>query len=160
MDKRLGKVTWGRGNPRVRTSAAYWRQPVAWDREAAQAGVRARVFCASLADVFDEEVDRRWREDLWRLIEATPHLDWLLLTKRPLMMLDETARLGLPRNVWLGVSVEDQATAMDRVPFLIKTTATVRFLSVEPLLSPVDLSRWTDQTSRWHVNWVIVGVVS
>ena len=56
MDKRLGKVTWGRGNPRVRTSKAYWRQPLAWDRESARAGVRARVFCASLADVFDGEV--------------------------------------------------------------------------------------------------------
>ncbi|NUB14545.1 DUF5131 family protein [Azospirillum brasilense] len=76
-------VTWGAGQPRHRTSAGTWKQPLAWDRKAAKEGRRMRVFCASLADVFDAEVPDDWRDDLFALIAATPHLDWLLLTKRP-----------------------------------------------------------------------------
>lgn len=81
--KRSGLVKWG-DHPRRRTSAANWREPLKWNRAAEAAGERRRVFCASLADVFeDREELKPWRYDLWRLIEATPSLDWLLLTKRP-----------------------------------------------------------------------------
>ena len=76
-------VEWGPGKPRRRTSEAYWKQPLKWDRQAAKDGVRRKVFCASLADVFDQEVDDSWRDDLFALIRRTPHLDWLILTKRP-----------------------------------------------------------------------------
>ncbi|MCW2242236.1 phage Gp37/Gp68 family protein [Azospirillum canadense] len=76
-------VTWGVGQPRHRTSASTWKQPLAWNRKAAKLGIRYRVFCASLADVFDAEVPDEWRLDLFRMIVQTPHLDWLLLTKRP-----------------------------------------------------------------------------
>ena len=72
-----GGAHWGPGAPRRRTSPANWRKPLAWDRAAAAAGERHRVFCASLADVFDNAVDPAWRDDLWRLIEATPNLDWI-----------------------------------------------------------------------------------
>lgn len=86
MDKRWHKVQWGAGQPRQRTSAANWKQPLKWEREAAafmaEHGRRRRVFCASLADVFDNEVPSEWRADLFALIRATPNLDWLVLTKR------------------------------------------------------------------------------
>ncbi len=76
-------VTWGAGQDRHRTAASTWKQPLAWDRKAAKEGRRARVFCASLADVFDAEVSDAWRDELFALIAVTPNLDWLLLTKRP-----------------------------------------------------------------------------
>src|SRR5262245_18137233 len=68
---------------RRRTSAENWKQPLKWDKAAARTGERHRVFCASLADVFDNQVPDVWRTDLWKLIDLTPNLDWLLLTKRP-----------------------------------------------------------------------------
>lgn len=97
MDLRMGRATWGKGQPRQRTSAAYWREPLKWDREASEkaqlfSGMpwfrhpvqpRPRVFCASLADWLDDEVPIEWLADLLDLIRRTPNLDWLLLTKRP-----------------------------------------------------------------------------
>lgn len=105
---------------------------------------RPRVFCSSLADVFDNEVDLLWRRDLFRLIDNTPNLDWLLLTKRignvPIML----RHIGvekLPENVWLGATIVNQAEADRDIPKLLATPARVRFLSMEPLLGPVDLGR-------------------
>lgn len=122
---------------------------------------RPRVFCASLADWLDEEVPAEWLGDLLTLIHKTPNLDWLLLTKRPENFrtrllaarstirpdpLDMTDRIDawledtrIPLNVWLGVSVEDQTRADERIPILLSIPAKVRFLSCEPLLGPVDL---------------------
>jgi protein gp37 len=80
--KRSGHPELWQGERR-RTAGANWQRPIKWNRQAATAGKRARVFCASLADVFDNQVPRRWRDDLWHRIDQTPHLDWLLLTKRP-----------------------------------------------------------------------------
>ncbi len=157
MDTRYGRAKWGKGNPRSRTSAGNWKQPKRWDKEAAKLGERHRVFCASLADVFDREVANEWRDDLWKLIESTPNLDWLLLTKRPEVMLAETRRLGVPENVWLGVSVEDQMRAEQRIPMLIETDAAVKFLSVEPLLGALDLSYWLTESIVPQLQWVIVG---
>lgn len=153
---RLG-VAWGPGAPRRRTAASTWKQPLAWNRKAAKEGRRMRVFCASLADVFDAEVPDDWRDDLFALIAATPHLDWLLLTKRTKVMRDYVAALPKRRdtmdchagldwcdwplpNVWLGTTVENQAMANLRVPLLLDTPAVRRFLSMEPLLGPVDLT--------------------
>lgn len=131
---------------RRRTSDSNWRQPLAWNRKAEKEGRRYRVFCASLADVFDNQAEEMWRADLWQLIEATPHLDWLLLTKRPQNvqnMLPTGWGDGWP-NVWLGTTVENQTEADRRIPHLLKVPAKVRFLSCEPLLGPVDLTavRW------------------
>lgn len=156
--------SWEPGAPRKRTSPDYWRQPYKWDREAARTGIRRRVFCASMADVFDNQVDPAWRADLLDLVRVTPALDWLLLTKRPqniLKMLREAAAIaadrgevGLldwlggwlggaaPANVWLGTTVEDQERADRRIPHLLAVPAVVRFLSCEPLLEVVDLSLW------------------
>jgi protein gp37 len=71
---------WGQGIPRRRTKT--WNDPIKWNRKASETGYYPRVFCASLADVFDNEVDQHWRDDLWMLIETTPNLRWMLLTKR------------------------------------------------------------------------------
>jgi len=147
MDKRYGKVKWGPQGQRVRTSAANWRKPLAWNRQAEQEGRRFRVFCASLADVFEDRSDQPemdiWRSDLFDLIDATPNLDWLLLTKRP----ENVMRLwpsewydcfGAWHNLWIGTSVENQEQANKRIPELLKVPAAVRFLSCEPLLGPID----------------------
>lgn len=155
MAKRYGWVEWGAGKPRKRTSANNWRQPVRWDREARAAGTRKRVFCASLADVFDAEVPTEWRDDLWSLIRVTTNLDWLLLTKRPeniKAMLPADWGQGWP-NVWLGVTAENQEMADLRLPVLLQVPAVVRFASVEPMLDAMDLCPYLVQ----GLHWVIVG---
>jgi len=139
--KRTGNADLWQGERR-RTSDANWRKPLKWDAEAARLGVRHRVFCASLADVFDNQVPREWRADLWLLIKSTPHLDWLLLTKRPqniAKMLPDVWGTGWP-NVWLGTTAENQAEADRRIPHLLAAPAAVRFISAEPLLGPIDLT--------------------
>ena len=145
MDKRYGKVKWGPQGTRVRTSEANWRKPLAWNRQAEREGRRFRVFCASLADVFEahpqQDLDE-WRHDLFMLIQQTPNLDWLLLTKRPenvMPYLQHGWGTDLPDNVWVGTSVENQQQADERIPHLLLVPAAVRFLSMEPLLGPVDL---------------------
>jgi protein gp37 len=149
-------INWGPGAPRRRTSLSNWRKPLQWNAQAdafyAAHGRRQRVFCASLADVFDNAVDPTWRRDLFDLIEKTPYLDWLLLTKRignVLPMISQTAQYRfdlecletprLPDNVWLGATVVNQAEADRDIPKLLEVPARVRFLSMEPLLGPVDL---------------------
>ena len=74
---------WGPDGERKRTSPAYWKKPLTWDRRAGETGQQELVFCASLADVFDNQAPPGAREDLWELIRNTPNLDWQLLTKRP-----------------------------------------------------------------------------
>ena len=140
-------VAWGPGEPRRRTSDANWKLPERWQRQAAefraQHGRRRRVFCASLADVFDNEVPDQWRVDLFKLIAATPDLDWLLVTKRignVARMLGDWQTVPLLPNVWLGITVVNQAEADRDVPKLLRVPAAVRFLSVEPMLGPVDLT--------------------
>jgi protein gp37 len=133
---------WGTGAPRRRTSPHNWAQPLRWNRECVKTGARQRVFCASLADVFDKDVPAAWRTDLWDLIEATPALDWLLLTKRignaPRML--PASWMRTPRaNVWLGSTIVNQEEADRDIPKLLQVPARVRFLSMEPLLGPVDL---------------------
>jgi len=187
MDKRMHVVQWGQG--RKRTRAANWKLPLLWERGHGDFMTlhnrRQRVFCASLADVFDNDVPTDWREDLFELVRCTPHLDWLLLTKRPQnitrMVRAHGAIAGnatryLPLNVWLGTTVEDQKRADINIPALLRTRgdlgAGVLFLSMEPLLGPVDLERprpgpdldqgggrmicqpWLIQSG---IDWVIVG---
>jgi len=154
MDHRYHRVQWGPGQPRSRTGAAYWRQPLRWNRAAELAGIRPRVFCASLADVFDGEMPGildPWRAELWDLIERTPHLDWLLLTKRPgnvMRMVPWGDRW--PQNVWIGTSVENADWAANRLPVLSSIPAAVRFVSAEPLLEDFSLA-------GHNVDWVIAG---
>lgn len=147
-DKRYeGGKHWGAKAERRRTSEKNWNMPLKWNSVAERYGVRLRVFCASLADVFDNQVPEEWRVDLFNLIRATPELDWLLLTKRP----QNIAKMLPPdwgdgyKNVWLGTTVENQMEADRRIPHLLKVSATVRFLSCEPLLGHLDLSHWVPQ---------------
>lgn len=131
---------------RRRTTDANWRKPLQWQREHqqffAQHGRRRRVFCASLADVFDNKWERQWRRDLFSLVYMTPDLDWLVLTKRignVKDMLPTDWGSGYP-NVWLGATIANQAEADRDIPKLLATPARVRFLSCEPLLGPIDLT--------------------
>lgn len=176
---RMKGIKWGKGQPRTRTSDAYWRAPRLWNRQAEPVGKdhplypvrRPRVFCASLADWLDSEVPVAWLRDLLLLIEDTPNLDWLLLTKRPQNWAPRLAEVladGIPwkshsmivnwhefnlapNNVWIGTSVEDQARADERIPHLVKIPGRVRFLSVEPMLAPIGLSLTKD------IHWAIFG---
>ena len=140
-------VEWGTHAERRRTSAGNWAMPKRWNDQAgafmAQHGRRQRVFCASLADVFDNQVDPQWRADLFALIQATPALDWLLLTKRignVKAMLPEAVTGGaLPPNLWLGATICNQEEADRDIPKLRAVPTRVRFLSMEPLLGPVDI---------------------
>ncbi len=142
-DKRYGGGEhWGAGAPRRRTSVDNWRQPYRWAKRAWQSGQRPRVFCASLADVFDNEIDPAWRKDLWKVIRETPELDWLLLTKRISNvrdMLPPDWDEGWP-HVWLGITVVTQDEADRDIPKLLAIDASVRWLSMEPLLESVDVS--------------------
>lgn len=183
LTARFGSVEWGAGKPRTLTSPANWAKPRQWDKAAAAAGVRHKVFCASLADVFDNEVPQEWREALWRLIQQTPHLDWLLLTKRignaAKMLPGAWLENPLP-NVWLGASIVNQEEANRDIPKLLNTPARIRFLSMEPLLGAVDLEypvelypngapyccsgmecgcqgKPAEPPLFWGINWVIVG---
>lgn len=219
MDTRYGRVEWGAGKPRVRTSPDNWKEPLRWQKMAAagffvevrrdgafigrgdvrklakdviQPGdrvvpARPRVFCASLADWLDDEVSIEWLADLLGLIQRTPNLDWLLLTKRPenfwrrvqpvyAQLRDINSELAAwfidwlggrpPKNVWIGTSVGTQRAADTRIPPLLKIPARVRFLSCEPLLGPVDFSNVTRRAdcvaqlgkpALDGIDWVICG---
>lgn len=141
LSERYGWAEWGAGKPRHRTSPANWQKPLAWNRKAAKLGIRYRVFANSLSDFFDAEVPDAWRDDAMKVIEATPNLDWLLLTKRPKVARDCFKRRGsVPANAWIGTTVENQPMAEARIPELLQIPARVHFLSMEPLLGPVDLA--------------------
>ena len=169
LAKRYGHDVWGPAKTTARRemSAAYWQQPYKWNKAAQQAGERARVFCGSMSDVFeDHPTNADARERLWPLIDATPWLDWLLLTKRPenISRMLPAAWLETPQaNVWLGTSVEDQQRADERIPHLLRVPAAVRFLSCEPLLGPVNIRDFvTDGAGHWRTptkerRWVIAG---
>ena len=142
--KRMGYQIWGAKATRRFFSDAHWNEPRLWNKEAKAARRRERVFCASMADVFELRPElNAARKRLWALIEDTPCLDWLLLTKRP-QNIDCMAPWSneWPINIWLGVSVENQTFAKKRLPFLLKQPAAIRFLSCEPLLGPIDLRAW------------------
>lgn len=143
LDARFKKNRWGSHAIRTRTGASNWHGPIKWQKKVRAAGIRQKVFCASMADVFDnhKSIEQKWRDDLWELIRSTPDLDWLLLTKRP-----QNIAKYLPKdwgngyfNVWLGTTVENQIEANRRIPQLLKIPAAIRFLSCEPLLGPLDL---------------------
>jgi len=145
MDKRYRKVKWGNA-PRVRTGASTWNDPFRWQRQAEKDLDRPFVFCASLADIFDNQVDPKWRADAFEVMRRTPRLVYLLLTKRPqnIVKLAEAAG-GLPENAAIGTTVEDQKRADINVPHLLRAKVELRpafcFVSCEPLLGPVDFTR-------------------
>jgi protein gp37 len=156
--KRSGHVQWG-NHPRKRTTEAYWKAPIAWQRDAAEFERnhkrRQRVFCASLADVFDNQVEPAWRADLFEIIRLTPNLDWQLLTKRPQniqkMLPADWGPKGWP-NVWLGFTAEDQIRFEQRKKFMELIPSAVWFISYEPAIGPLRIAN-TDP----HPDWLIIG---
>jgi protein gp37 len=155
----MGHGLWGKAAPRRFFGDAHWREPLKWNEEAGLTGTRHRVFCASMADVFEWRSDlNEQRERLWELIQYTPNLDWLLLTKRP----QNIERLvpwtnDWPANVWLGTSVENQTLAEKRLPYLLRNAAAVRFLSCEPLLGQLNLRAWFNRRELHPIDWIIAG---
>jgi protein gp37 len=170
--KRTG-LGWGVQAPRRFFTDKHWNEPRKWNAAAEKAGERRRVFCASMADVFEDRAELNpWRLRLWDLIAVTPWLDWQLLTKRPENVADMVPWSGFmgrtwPANVWLGTTVEDQKRADERIPALLEIPARVRFLSCEPLLERVDLweARYRlpggalGSAFAWGtgIDWVIIG---
>jgi len=147
MDHQYGKVEWGPHGERKRTTEANWKKLVKWNATARafkrEQGHRPRVFCASLADVFDNRVPPEWRRDLFALIRECRRLDWLMLTKRPQnieKMLPSDWGRGY-RNVWLGVSAEDQAHFNQRWQYLQNIPSAIKFISYEPALGPLHLPK-------------------
>lgn len=142
-------VNWGPGAPRRRTSVANWNMPSKWNKEHAaffaEHGRRRRVFCASLADVFDNEVDQRWRDEAFHVMESTPNLDWLVLTKRvgnvrkmvPAAWLEPG---GWPVHIRIGATIVDQEE-FDRDAQKLVALGCPNFLSMEPLRSYVAIWR-------------------
>ncbi|WP_425953288.1 DUF5131 family protein [Ralstonia pseudosolanacearum] len=153
---------WGPGAPRLLTKDRNWQQPVLWNRLAMESGEFWPVFCASQADVFDNEVPQEWRDRLWALIKATPALTWQLVTKRVgnvQKMLPADWGDGYP-NVWLIATVVNQEEAERDIPKLKSIPAPVHGLSIEPMLGSIDLT----VADRRHGNrliddieWVIIG---
>lgn len=141
--RRCGQQVWGRAQRRT-FGEKHWGVPHTWNRKAEREGRRLRVFCGSMCDVFEDngQIDRD-RRLLWWTVEHTPHLDWLLLTKRPENFPDMVRPSWhldrCPRNVWLGISASTQKRLNDRLWWLLNFRATVRFISLEPLLEPVSL---------------------
>lgn len=181
--KRVG-VKWGPQAERRFFGEKHWNEPLKWNREAEKSGERRRVFCASMADVFEDRpelIDERLK--LWALIDKTPNLDWLLLTKRSENMAWMAPAHWSPRwpgNVWAMTSVENQEVAAKRILHLLEVPAVVHGLSVEPLLGPLNLRRievvtpstfgpgvyldaltghlvGPDDMLANRINWVIVG---
>jgi protein gp37 len=185
---KLQGIKWGPYGKRAIAGESSWRNPLCWNGAAKQAGERRRVFCASLADVLEDrpELDRPLTR-LLCLTWQTPHLDWLFLTKRPQYLEERLEKAAAtlyghdplrafieswldgwpPPNIWLGVSVEDQKRADERIPHLIQLPAALRFLSCEPLLEEIDvgwcLGYFEGQDADGRdcfgrgIDWVIVG---
>jgi protein gp37 len=163
--KAVQPVIWGKDAPRRFFPDKHWNEPVEWNRTAkalvesdsAPSDYRPRVFCASMADVFEDRRDLDApRLRLLQLIDDTPHLDWLLLTKRPASIKPLLERVSngnmsdfrhMP-NVWLGTTVETQKQADQRIPHLVGVKARVRFLSVEPMLERINLRYLIDEESN------------
>lgn len=188
--KKLG-IEWGNGKPRMRSKSfnsnvRKWNRHAGtfydWDEQTcSKAPFRTRIF-PSLCDWLDPEVPIEWLADFLRVIHDTPHLTWLLLTKRPELYFDRTraaiatcsgwtkaeaeSAIYCPDNCWIGVTCENQKAADERIPLLLRIPAKVRWISAEPLLEPInfemalegfqplnlDLSRKPSP-----VQWIIVG---
>jgi protein gp37 len=180
VERSKGRELWGATADRYITSESNWKLPGKWNKQAKKLGVRPRVFCASLADVFEAREDLIGpRARLFDLIDQTDQLDWLLLTKRPenlhRMLPWHSEHLGAYRerywpHVGIGTTVENQAMANKRIPELLRNPAAMHFLSCEPLLEEINLSEvridcgarplsCACSTPCEHVklDWVIVG---
>ena len=148
---------WGPREERRVFGEQHWNEPRRWNRKAKAAGERHRVFCASMADVFDVHAPEGQRERLWGLIRETSDLDWLLLTKRPtnvMRMLPSDWGAGYP-NAWLGTSSGHEDT-VHRIEQILSVPARVHFVSCEPLFGPVCFQPYMVGSGP-RLDWVICG---
>lgn len=145
---------WGppAASQRLPMAEAYWRQLPKWQAAAKAAGERHRVFCFSMADVFEDggpwaEMQQAVRDRLWAAVPECPDLDFLLLTKRPeniagMVPHEWLTWMGWPTNAWPGTSVESQDVAAERLDPLLALPAWQKWVSVEPLLGRLNLGPW------------------
>jgi protein gp37 len=156
-----GTDLWQPAGPRRTFGAAHWNEPLKWNAKAGAAGVKQRVFCASMADVFDNNAPPGARPRLWELIRHTPHLYWLLLTKRI-----GNVRSMLPAdwgngyaNVGIGITAVNQKELDRDVPKILDIPAAMWFVSIEPMLGPLDLFRYMSPliVRPPLIDWVIAG---
>lgn len=160
LARRYGHSLWEPGAGRRSLSEAHWKQPIRWNRQAERDGEPRRVFCASMADVFEDHPELGGaRSRLWSLIEETPWLQWQLLTKR----IENVAAMApwgdaWPDHVWLGVSVENSRFTY-RVDLLREIPARVRFISAEPLLGSLfePAVRNRGPLALDGIDWLIAG---
>lgn len=156
--RRHGMQVWGSLSQTPRHLTKTQHDPRRWNAEAQQTGTRLKVFCASLADVFEPHPQvAEARTKLWTLIEETSFLDWQLLTKRPKFitrLVPQTWLTHWPTHVWIGTSVGTQAAVEKRTPYLLDVPAPLRFLSCEPLVERITLTRFLAPRA---ISWVICG---
>lgn len=169
----MAKRFWGERNfSDVQCHEERLGDPLKWKKP-------ARIFVNSMSDLFHHDVPIGFIAGVWSSMLVADHHTFIVLTKRPKRMLDVVSKLHsdhyfytnhLP-NVWLGVSVEDQVTADERIPLLLQTPAAKRVVSIEPALGPVSLQGWDgkyqrnylgsegikDRTKRGPIDWVIMG---
>ena len=166
FDKRYGDSHWGKGVPRRVFGDKHWNEPLKWEKMAAASGKPWRVFCASMADVMDDEAPEGQRERLWELIDQTPHLTWQLLTKRPQRYTSYLPSNGFRhRNVWLGATCENQHYYDVRWPVLrivAHEFECLSWISYEPALGPLSIEDWQCKEERSDPydevpDWIICG---
>lgn len=154
--KRFGKL-WGEGSIRHRTSEDNWKKPLAWNRKCEKKGIQRKVLVGSMCDIMEKRPELElMRKEFWKLVEATPYLDYMLLTKRienTIKMVPMEWLKEWPANVWLGATAENQQQADKRIPELIKVPARIRFLSCEPLLSEIKIL----PAHIVKLHWIIAG---
>ena len=188
LAKRWGFDIWGDDKQRRFFGEKHWREPLVWEEQAAIKGIKETVFCGSMCDIFEDREDLNIsRQRLWMLIQETPRLTWLLLTKRPENIYSRIPAVwssdGFPANIWLGVTVESPKYMWRYLE--ITKFQTPRFISFEPLLdtsicmfetgvdyvkedrlkwingginrSPASIERWGGVFRYPYPDWVIIG---
>lgn len=161
---RYGHEVWGKDAARRFFGDKHWNEPKKWNEKAKREDTRHKVFCASMADVFeDNPVVASERLKLWRLISETRYLDYLLLTKRANARLIQSVLPAWwndgPPNCWLGTTVESDEYRW-RIAEILKVPALIHFLSVEPQIGPVDLEGFLvapGVNPNHRIDWVIIG---
>ena len=155
----LRDAHWGPNVPRYRTSLSNRNKPRVWNNQSKKSGIRAKVFCSSLSDIFDAEIPLDWRAEMFAMVKECTHLDWLLLTKRienaknPGFLPADWGQ-GYP-NAWIGTTTENQKWADIRIPILAEIPAVVRFISIEPQIENIDFSKWLKPNPPF--DWMIFG---
>jgi protein gp37 len=156
--RRAGFEVWDNATHRF-FGDTHWRKPLHWNRDAEEQQKPMFVFCASMADVFEPQptLDEQ-RERLWELIDVTPWLVWLLLTKRPEQIADMVPWPEAPPNVWLGTSIENARHSYRAELLRESVPCRVHFLSCEPLLGSLYDNRGNRRALDLEgIEWVIAG---